>query len=237
MRRGLQLTIVAVAIVAVISISGFLYLTREIAAPSKDVQSSVTQLETSSTSSEEMVFRISSEESQVEYIINEVLNGSDFMVVGVTNQVAGDILINLSDPSQTEIGEIAINARTFETDEDRRDNSVARFILKSEEDANEFITFMPTSIGTLPASIAVGDTLELEITGDLTIAGTTNSVSFSGTFTLESADQLVGSAETTVNYADFNLSIPDVPFVASVEDSVILRIAFVANAVTSESAA
>ena len=236
MRRGLQLTIVAVAIVAVISISGFLYLTREIAAPSQDVQSSVTQLETSSTSSEEMVFRISSEESQVEYIINEVLNGSDFMVVGVTNQVAGDILINLSDPSQTEIGEIAINARTFETDEDRRDNSVARFILKSEEDANEFITFTPTSISTLPASIAVGDTLELEITGDLTIAGTTNSVSFSGTFTLESADQLVGSAETTVNYADFNLSIPDVPFVASVEDSVILRIAFVANAVTSESA-
>lgn len=184
-----------------------------------------------------MVFRISSEESQVEYIINEVLNGSDFMVVGVTNQVAGDILINLSDPSQTEIGEIAINARTFETDEDRHDNSVARFILKSKgENANEFITFTPTSISTLPASIAVGDTLELEITGDLTIAGTTNSVSFSGTFTLESADRLVGSAETTVNYADFNLSIPDVPFVASVEDSVILRIAFVANAVTSKSA-
>lgn len=237
MRRGLQLTIVAVAIVAVISISGFLYLTREIAAPSQDVQSSVTQLETNSTSSEKIVFRISSEESQVEYNINEVLNGSDFTVVGVTNEVAGDILVNLSDPSQTEIGEIAINARTFETDEDRRDNSVARFILKSEEDANEFITFVPTSISTLPSSISVGDTLELEITGELTIAGTTSSVSFDGTFTLESADQLVGSAATTINYADFNLSIPDVPFVASVEDSVLLKIDFVANAVSGESAA
>lgn len=232
MRRNLQIVIAVVAVIAIFSISAFMYLTRDIAAPSTDVQSSVEQLETSDESGSETVYRISSDESVVTYTIDEVLNGADKTVVGATSEVAGDILVNLSDPSLSEIGEISINARTFETDEDRRDNSVARFILKSEDDANEFITFVPMSISGLPESIAVDDTLELEITGNLTIAGVTNEVTFTATATLESADKLVGQAETTVEYADFNLTIPDVPFVASVEDTVILSLNFVANAVT-----
>jgi polyisoprenoid-binding protein YceI len=232
MRRKLQIVISVVAALAILSISAFMYLTRDIAAPSTDVQSTVQELATSDESGSETIFRISSDESEVTYTINEVLNGADKTVVGATSEVAGDILVNLSDPSLSEIGEISINARTFETDEDRRDNSVARFILQSEDAANEFITFVQTSISGLPESVSVGDTLELEVTGNLTIAGVTNEVTFTTTGTLESAVKLVGQAETTVAYADFNLTIPDVPFVASVEDTVILSLNFVANAVT-----
>jgi len=220
-----------VALVAVISIGAFFYLTREIAAPSVAVEDSVEQLATSDTS--EIVFRISQGDSQAEYTINEVLNGADKTVVGTTTEVAGDILLNLSDLSQSEIGEISINARTFATDDDRRDNSVARFILQSESDANEFITFQPTSMSALPESAAVGDTLEFQVTGDLSIAGVTQVVTFNVTATLEAENQLLGTAETAVNYADFNLTIPDVPFVASVEDQVVLTLDFVANAVTT----
>src|SRR6185436_20366561 len=100
--------------------------------------------------------------------IYEQLNGNDKTVVGTTSEVAGDILLNLSDLSQSEIGEISINARTFATDDDRRDNSVARFILQSESDANEFITFKATSISSLSGSATVGDTLTFQVTGDLT---------------------------------------------------------------------
>lgn len=231
MRRSLQIVIVVVAAVAVLSISAFMYLTREIAAPSTDVQSTVQELETSDTSGSETVYRISSEESTVTFTIEEVLNGADKTVVGTTSEVAGDILVNTSDTSATEVGEISINARTFKTDDDRRNNAIARFILQSEDAANEFITFTPTSVSGLPESLAVGDTAELEITGNLTIAGTTNEVTFTASATLESAEKLVGEAETTINYADFGLSIPDVPFVANVEDTVILSINFVANAV------
>ncbi len=232
--RSAQLAVGIVALVAVVSMAAFFYLTREIAAPSTDVQDSVVQLATSDESSSEVVFRISQDESQVEYNIFEVLNGADTTVVGTTNQVAGDILLNLSDLSQSQIGEISINARTFATDEDRRDNAVARLILQSESDANEFITFQPTSISGLPDSASAGDSVEFQVTGDLIIAGVTQEVSFNVNAILESEEQLVGHAETIVQRSAFNLTIPDVPFVANVGDEVTLKLDFVANAVSNE---
>ncbi|MFN8373857.1 MAG: YceI family protein [Anaerolineae bacterium] len=232
MSSKVRLGVALIAIIAVVSVAAFLYLTREVAAPSIDVQDSVEQIEaTDDGSGNAVVFRISQEESQVEYNIYELLNGNDKTVVGTTTQVAGDILLNLSDLSQTQVGEISINARTFQTDEDRRDNSVARFILQSENDANEFITFQPTGITGLPASAVVGDTLTFQVTGDLTIAGTTNSVTFDVSATLESDTRLVGHAETVVQRSSYNLNIPDVPFVANVGDDVTLKLDFVATAV------
>ena len=233
MLRNIRVVIAVVALVAVVGVGVFLYMTRGIAAPSTDIQSSVTQLEVStSASADTTLFRISQDESQVEYNIYELLNGADKTVVGTTSEVAGDILVNLSDLSQTTLGEISINARTFATDEERRDNSVARFILQSESDANEFITFVPTTISGLEGSASVGDTLTFTVTGDLTIAGTTQAVTFDVTAAMDTADTLTGSAETTVLRSDFNLSIPNVPFVANVGDEVTLKLNFTANAVT-----
>jgi polyisoprenoid-binding protein YceI len=229
MQRGIQIAVVVAAAVTVLAIGSFLYLTRTIAAPSADVQESVDQLEADNTSS--VVFRVSQDDSQVEYNIYEVLNGADKTVVGTTSQVAGDILVNFAYPTGSTIGEIAINARTFETDDDRRDNSVARFILQSESDANEFITFEPTDISGLPQTLSVGDELELQVTGNLTVAGTTKEVTFPVTVTLKSEDQLSGHAETTILRSDFNLTIPNVPLVANVGDEVTLKLDFVANAV------
>ncbi|GIL09416.1 MAG: hypothetical protein BroJett033_9270 [Chloroflexota bacterium] len=236
MSSTVKIIVGTLAAVAIISIGGFLYLTRDVAAPSQNVQSSVEQIEVTDETGSEVVYRISQNASAAQYVIEEVLNGVDTTVTGTTNEVAGDILINLSDLSQSRVGEISINARTFATDEDRRDNSVARFILRSEDDANEFITLQPTAISGLPESAEIGDTLSFQITGDLTIVGTTNSVTFDVTATLISESQLTGHAETTINYADFNLSIPNVPFVASVEDTVILSLDFVADAIVETEA-
>ena len=163
------------------------------------------------------------------------MNGTPRTVVGTTSQVAGDILVNLTQPSVSQIGDISINARTFATDDDRRDNSVARFILQSESDSTEFITFRPISVSGLPSQVKVGDSLEFQVTGDLTIAGTTQQVSFDVTATLQSDTKLVGHAETTVQRSAFNLTIPNVPFVANVGDTVTLKLDFVANAVTASS--
>jgi hypothetical protein len=56
-------------------------------------------------------------------------------------------------------------------------------------------------------------------------------VTFDVTAALESDSRLTGTAETTVAYADFGVSIPNVPFVASVDDNVVLRLDFTADAV------
>jgi polyisoprenoid-binding protein YceI len=233
MLRGIQIAAAVMVVVAVVSIGAFFYLTREIAAPSENVQDSVQQLESSDSSGNQIVFRISQDDSQVEYNIHEVLNGAAKTVVGTTSQVAGDILVNLSHPSQSQIGDISINARTFATDDSRRDNSVARFILQSESDANQFITFQPTSISGLPAKVSAGDTLQFQVTGNLTIAGVTQAVTFDITATLKSDNQLTGHAKTIVQRSDFNLNIPNVPFVANVGNDVTLKLDFVANAVNA----
>jgi polyisoprenoid-binding protein YceI len=236
MLRNLRIAAVIVIIIAAISTGAFLYLTRDVAAPSEAVVDSAQQLETSDTSGNQTVFRISQDNSQVKYNIYEQLNGNDKTVVGSTTQVAGDILLNLNDLAQSQIGEISINARTFATDDDRRDNSVARFILQSESDANEFITFKATRINGLSSSAKVGEPLTFQVTGDLTIAGVTQSVTFNVSATLTSANQLTGHAEATVQRSAFSLSIPNVAFVANVGNDVTLKLDFVANAVSNNAA-
>lgn len=230
MTRNLQILIVLVAAVAIISVGAFLYLTREVAAPSTDIANSVEPV-AASGGADEVIFSITPDGTTAEYNIYELLEGADKTVVGTTNQVAGEIALNLSDLSQSQIGEIRINARTFATDNDRRDNSVARFVLQSEADANEFIVFQPISLSGLSASADVGDTVEFQVVGDLTIAGVTQTVTFDVTATLDSAEQLTGRAEAVISRADFNLNVPNVPFVANVGDDVTLKLTFTASTV------
>jgi polyisoprenoid-binding protein YceI len=225
--RGIRLVIVVAAALAVIGIASFLYLTRDVAAPSQPIAASVATLAPEAGGGA-VVFRISQAESQAEYNIYELLNGADKTVIGVTNQVAGEIALNLNDLTQTEVGEIRINARTFATDNGRRDSAVARFVLKSEADANEFIVFQPTALTGLPSSAAIGETVSFQMTGDLTVAGVTQSVAFDVTATLESESRLTGQAETVIQRSAFNLTIPNVPSVANVGEDVTLKLVFVA---------
>jgi len=232
MLRTLKIGMVLAAVVAAISIGSFLYLTRGVAAPTEAIQDSAQELATSEADSSQTLYRISQDDSQVTYTIQEVLNGADKTVVGGTSQVAGDILVDMSNPSKSELGEIRVNARTFATDDSRRDNSVARFVLQSESDANQYIVFQPTTISALPDSVKIGDAVTLKVTGNLTIAGVTKEVTFDVTTTIKSAEQITGTAQLIVQRADFNLTIPNVPFVANVGNSVTLNLNFVANAVT-----
>src|SRR3989344_902359 len=80
----------------------------------------------------EGVYKISS--GEVSYTINEVLYGEPKTVVGKTSNIAGEILIDPKDTSKTKIGEIRVNARSFATDNERRDGAVRRFIIQSEND-------------------------------------------------------------------------------------------------------
>jgi len=170
-----------------------------------------------------------SEGSEARFYIDEVLLGRDKTVEGITPDVTGEISFDLANPQAASVGTISINARTLETDDNRRTNQLRRRILESENDEFQFITFTPTSITGLPEAVAVGDSFDVEITGDLSIKGTTLASTFAVTVTVSSETQLEGLGTTTILYKDFNVSIPSVPLVDSVEDEVTLEIAFVAT--------
>lgn len=173
------------------------------------------------------IFTIDSSSSSATFTIGEVLRGSPKTVEGTTDQVAGQASVDLSDPSAMEVGTIKINARTFVTDENQRNNAIRRFILQTDQ--YEFIEFTPTNVEDLPASIDVGSEFRFTVTGDMTVKDSTNPVTFDVTATLVSDGRIEGTATAGITRSEFGVTIPSVPFVADVSDDIGLQLDFVAT--------
>jgi polyisoprenoid-binding protein YceI len=182
----------------------------------------------SDAGSEELIIaQISQDGSEVRFELDEDLRGARNIVIGTTNQVSGEIAINPSDISQSRVGVILINARTFVTDNEFRNRAIQNEILDTGD--FEFISFEPSEIIGLPSSGSIGDEFQFSIIGNLTIRDISQSVTFDVTVTVESETRMVGSASAVINRVDFGLNIPSVPNVANVEEDVELYIDFIAN--------
>ena len=178
-----------------------------------------------------VLYRIVPEESEVRFEIDEVLRGAPTLVVGITNQVAGDFIIDFADLAASQLGPVRINVRTLRTDEERRDRAIRSRILESASDQYEFTTFEPVRLEGLPGSVELGQTIAFQIVGNLAIRDITREVVFDAELTVVAPDRVEGTAVTTIMRGDYNLTIPNVPFVASVDEDVLLGITFVAVAV------
>ena len=175
------------------------------------------------------VFQIDAAKSSATFTLDEKLMGNPKTVVGKTTLVSGQITLNPDNLANTKIGTIQISARDLKTDSDKRDGAIARFILESSKDENQYITFEPTAIEGLPATVKAGETATFKITGNLKIRSVVKPVTFDTTVTAKSDTELSGNAKTTVKRSDFELNIPSVPIVADVTDAVALELTFVAT--------
>ena len=178
-----------------------------------------------------MLFRLVQAESRVRFEIDEILRGEPFRVIGITDQVAGDLIIDFASPQDSQLGTLRINARTLQTDDGRRDRAIRSRILQSAEDAYEFVEFVPTSFVGLPSEVAIGDEIQFTIVGNLTIREISAEITFDAVVSIESDSRVSGSAVTTIQRATYDLTIPSVPFVASVGEDVLLAIDFAAERV------
>lgn len=175
------------------------------------------------------LYRINAMESSVTFELDEDLRGDRITVVGSTNEVAGDIVLDFDNPAVSQLGIVRINARTIETDNPNRNRALRSRILMSAEDEFEFIDFSPTELNNLPEAIVVGETYTFEVVGDLPLIGNTLPATFSVEATLESDTRLVGTATTTIKWADWGINIPQAPGVANIEEEATLKIQFVAD--------
>jgi len=205
--------------------------------PATDVPPTATPAPTEVAAQAETItralYRIDSEQSEVRFLIDEDLQGQRITVVGKTNQVGGDIIVNFADPSASEVGVMVINSRTLETDNSFRNQALRSRILRSADPAYEFIEFTPKSLKGLPASVSEGETVTFQIIGDLKVIEVTREVTFDIALTLEDG-QLRGTATTQILYEDFNITIPSVPGVANISDEVGLEMDFVATLVEAQ---
>jgi polyisoprenoid-binding protein YceI len=173
------------------------------------------------------VYAIDPNASKARFVVDEILRGAPKTVVGETNQVAGQITADLDDLDTAKVGTIMINARTLTTDADGRNRMLQNQILQTDQ--HEYITFTPKQLIGIPDSAAVGQQITFQMVGDLTIRGMTRETTFDVVMTPTTDEQLQGTASTSIRYADWGVSIPQVPSVAGVGEQVALQLEFVAR--------
>ena len=205
--------------------------TEAMAEPTEEMTEEPVDAESASASGlpEQALYRITTDESEARFKIDETLSGNDIVVIGATDDVAGDIIVNFANPGDSQLGQVAVSARTLKTDNDLRNQTIRGRILLSSQDEYEFVTFVPTEFVSLSSDpVNVGDTLEFEVTGDLTIRGATQTVTFDTTVTVVSEDRIEGTAVTEILYADYGISVQTPPQVGGLGDVVTLELDFVA---------
>lgn len=175
----------------------------------------------------EAALRIIPEESEARFLIDEVLLGSPFTVVGATSALEGGITTDLNDPSNAQVN-IVVDVTTLVTDNGKRNGAIQRWILETTEPGNQTAEFNATSINGMPEQVVVGEPFNFQITGEFSVKGVSKELTFEGSATLVSEDRLEGTASTGVLYTEFT-TIPGLPpQVASVDENMILEIDFVA---------
>jgi polyisoprenoid-binding protein YceI len=220
-------------IMAVAGVVGYNVL-RTPAEASGPIQAVPLQVSASATTSaatdadDTQLFQIQPGQSKARFTLTEVLRGEPTTVVGETDQVAGQLVVDPSSPDEAQVGTILINARTLATDDSQRNRVIQNIILSTND--YEYVSFTPTSLIGLPQATTIGTPYAFQINGQLTLKGITRDVTFNATVTPVADDQLHGIASTTIQRNDFGLTIPDVPFVANVSDQVQLDLNFVATA-------
>ena len=174
------------------------------------------------------IYDLDPNSTEARFLIGEILRGDPKTVVGTTNQVSGQIAVNLEDLSTAAVGPIQVDARTLITDDGFRNRAIETRILLSR--VFQYITFIPTAVSGLPDAAPIGEPLEFQISGDLTITDYTEPVVFDVTAIAVSDTRIEGSATTTIQREDFNLFVPSATGVAGVEEDVILELNFTAEA-------
>ena len=222
----LKRIVIIVAVLAVIGGAGLFVLDRTVFAPVAANTDALAAPSLSSSDPTTQVYHVDAAQSEVHYEVNETIFQGNRLntAIGRTKGIAGDIAVNMAQPSKSQIGPIVINVSQFKSDEDRRDNFIRRSFLQSTQYPTA--TFVTKSIDGLPAQIKVGDQVSFAIGGDLTVKQTTKPVTWQVTLKLEN-NRLVGSATTQITMSEFGVGPIQIPLL-STEDNVKLVFDFVA---------
>ena len=158
--------------------------------------------------------------SELGYRVTEVLFGVDTDGVGRTNQIEGSLTI---DGTQVTDAEFVVDVASIESDDGRRDSQFRGRIMSTDEFPTATFTLTePIDLGTESAD---GATVETTATGDLTLRGVTNSVTFD--VSAQQTDGRIGVlGAIPVVFADYEIANPSVPGITT-EDNGLLEFVLV----------
>ena len=146
----------------------------------------------------------------------ELASVGAFTAVGRTGDVSGTL--EIADEHVTS-AEIAVDLTTLQTDDRRRDSAVQRALGTSQ---HQTATFVLTGELHIEGAVESGEPVSFAAPGDLTVNGITQPV------VVDIEAQLVGSViavvgSVEITFADFDVTVPQVPVVLSAEDHGIME--------------
>lgn len=148
------------------------------------------------------------EGSEAGYRVDEVLNGTDVTVTGRTSQVSGTITV---DGLALTEAVFEVDVASISTDNASRDRYFRDDALQAS--LNPTATFVLTEPSTLDDAPLSGEPVERELTGDLTLAGVTRTVSFTVQARTDGAKvQIAG--QIPIVFGDYGVTAPDLGFVS-----------------------
>lgn len=167
----------------------------------------------------DIVYSVDKENSEISFEIDEVLRGKDFTVAGKTNEINGSLILKDKklDKENIIISDIYVDARTFKTDNPQRDNAIVRAIVKSETEGQEFAKITNITIQKFEQDREDQNKFDLDLMGDLFLNGKTKRISFDLDL-YRGIDSFIAEVDAELSRKDFDLIIPNVPFVAGVPD-------------------
>ncbi len=215
-------------ILLIIILAGiFMYMTRPVISPTLEESEKMAGNEGEMNVEGSSVYKIDQTKTKAGFSLGEDLREKPFTVVGTTSSVFGELVLNNNEPEKSILGTIKIDARTLKTDSSNRDGAIARLILNSEKTENNFITFKPTNVTGIPGDAKAGVSYDFKVTGVLTISGVSKEVTFDTKAMATAEGTIEGTATSVIKRADFKLTIPNIPFVANVDEEVDLKLDFV----------
>lgn len=154
-------------------------------------------------------------ESIVRYRVDEVLFGVNTTAVGETNQVEGSIAM---DDTGVNGGDFTVDVATMQSDSGRRDGQFRGRIMETEQfPTATFELTEPIELNGIPGR---GEQAQASATGELTMHGVTNAVTFD--VTAETRDNRVGVlGQIPVEFADYDIENPSFSGVTTEDNGVI----------------
>ena len=180
------------------------------------------------TQSVPTIYIFDQSESSVRYGVGETFinqNNRYNYAIGTTNIISGEINVNFNQPNLTNISDINIDIKSFQSDKIRRDNAIRDRWLESSK--FPIATFSPQELLKLPDEYEFGEEISFQINGNLLVRDIIQPVSFEVTLTIID-DKIIGNAQTRIKMTDFGFDPPDIAGILKAENEVDIYFDFVA---------
>jgi len=163
--------------------------------------------------------------NEVRYRVREQLVGFDLPndAVGKSTAVTGAIAIDDQGKVIRDASRFVIDAATFASDRDRRDNYVRGRLLETTQYPS--VVFIPTEARGITLPLSGAGSYTFDLVGDLTVRGVTWPTTWRVSAKAASGE-VTGNATTKFAFTDIQMEKPRVRSVLSVADTIALEYDF-----------